>query len=157
LSKKFSEKLVIRCSLNENDEDKMRFENLMKQALQLIKSRNVIIKTRKTNYKTKRTTTLVKEMKSIMKKNVSEHFINLLKAMKFRVEESISKADTLRNGSGSKPNQSGWFGCGSGSGLVFQDLETTLEPNRSVRFEPVWTRKNLYIYRMFLYIECFYV
>jgi hypothetical protein len=30
LSKKFNEKLVIRCSLNENDEDKMRFENLMK-------------------------------------------------------------------------------------------------------------------------------
>ncbi len=64
---------------------------------------------------------------------------------------------TLRNGSGFKPNQSGWFGCGSGSGLVFQDLETTLEPNQSVRFESVWTRKNLYIYRMFLYIECFYV
>jgi hypothetical protein len=63
LSKKFSEKLAICCSLNENDEDKMRFENLMKQALQLIKSRSVIIKTRKTNYKTKRTTTLVKEMK----------------------------------------------------------------------------------------------
>jgi hypothetical protein len=71
----------------------MRFENLMKQILQLIKSRNVIIKTRKTNYKTKRTTTFVKEMKSIMKKNVSEHFINLLKAMKSRVEESISEAD----------------------------------------------------------------
>jgi hypothetical protein len=64
---------------------------------------------------------------------------------------------TLRNGSGSEPNQSGWFGCGSGSGLVFQDLETTLEPNRSVRFEPVWTRKNLYIFGMFLYIECFYI
>ncbi len=68
-----------------------------------------------------------------------------------------SCAATLRNGSGSEPNQSGWFGCGSGSGLVFQDLETTLEPNRSVRFEPVWTRKNLYIYRMFLYIEYFYI
>jgi hypothetical protein len=93
LSKKFSEKLAIRCSLDENDEDKMRFENLMKQALQLIKSRSVIIKTRKTNYKTKRTTTLVKKMKSIMKKNVNEHFINLLKAMKSRVEKSISKAD----------------------------------------------------------------
>jgi hypothetical protein len=93
LSKKFSEKLVIRCSLNENDEDKMRFENLMKQALQLIKSRSVIIKTRKTSYKTKRTTTFVKEMKSIMRKNVNEHFINLLKAMKSRVEESISEVD----------------------------------------------------------------
>jgi hypothetical protein len=30
LSKKFNEKLVIRCSLNENDKDKMNFENLMK-------------------------------------------------------------------------------------------------------------------------------
>jgi short-subunit dehydrogenase len=28
-----------------------------------------------------------------MKKNVNEHFINLLKTMKFRVEESISKID----------------------------------------------------------------
>jgi hypothetical protein len=33
LSKKFNEKLVIRYSLNENDESKMRFENLMKQTL----------------------------------------------------------------------------------------------------------------------------
>jgi hypothetical protein len=30
LLEKFSEKLAIRCSLNENDENKMRFENLMK-------------------------------------------------------------------------------------------------------------------------------
>jgi hypothetical protein len=97
LSKKFSEKLAIRCSLNENDENKMRFENLMKQALQLIKSRNVIIKTRKTSYKTKKTTTLVKEMKSIMKKSVNEHLINLLKAMKSRIEESISKVDVKLN------------------------------------------------------------
>jgi hypothetical protein len=93
LLKKFSEKFAIRCSLNEDDEDKMRFENLMKQTLQLIKSRSVIIKTRKTSYKTKRTTTFVKEMKSIMKKNVNEHFINLLKAMKSRIEESISEVD----------------------------------------------------------------
>jgi CRISPR/Cas system-associated protein Cas5 (RAMP superfamily) len=93
LFEKFNEKLVIRCSLNENDENKMRVENLIKQILQLIKSRSVIIKTRKTNYKTKKTTTLMKEMKSIMKKNVSEHFINLLKAMKSRIEESISKID----------------------------------------------------------------
>ncbi len=93
LLEKFREKLVIRCSLNENDENKMRFENLIKQTLQLIKSRSVIIKTRKTNYKTKKTTTLMKEMKSTMKKSVSEHFINLLKAMKSRVEESISKAN----------------------------------------------------------------
>jgi hypothetical protein len=91
LFEKFNEKLVIRCSLNENDENKMRFENLIKQTLQLIKSRSVIIKTRKTNYKTKRTTTLMKEMKSIIKKNVNEHFINLLKVMKSRIEESISK------------------------------------------------------------------
>ncbi len=35
----------------------------------------------------------MKKMKSIMKKNVNEHFINLLKAMKFRIEESISKID----------------------------------------------------------------
>jgi hypothetical protein len=97
LSKKFNEKLVIRCSLNENDEDKMRFENLMKQVLQLIKSRSVIIKTRKTSYKTKKTTTFVKEMKLIMKKNVNEHFINLLKAMKSRVEESISEIDVKLN------------------------------------------------------------
>jgi hypothetical protein len=97
LSKKFNEKLVIRCSLNENDENKMRFENLMKQILQLIKSRSVIIKTRKTNYKMKRTTTFVKEMKSIMKKNVNENFINLLKTMKFRIEESISEVDVKLN------------------------------------------------------------
>jgi dGTP triphosphohydrolase len=93
LSKNFSEKLVIRCPLNENDENKMRFENLIKQILQLNKSRNVIIKTRKTNYKTKRTTTLMKKMKSIMKINVSEHFINLLKTMKSQSEESISDVD----------------------------------------------------------------
>jgi hypothetical protein len=93
LSKKFNEKLVIRCSLNENDENKMRFENLIKQTLQLIKSRNVIIKTRKTSYKTKRMTTLMKEMKSTMKKNVNEHLINLLKAMKSRVEQSISETN----------------------------------------------------------------
>jgi hypothetical protein len=93
LFEKFSEKLVIRCSLDENDEDKMKFENLMKQALQLIRFRSAIIKTRKTEYKTKRTTTLMKEMKSIMKKNVSEHFINLLKTMKSRTEESISDVD----------------------------------------------------------------
>jgi hypothetical protein len=93
LSKKFNEKLAIRCSLNENDEDKMRFENLMKQILQLIKSRSVIIKTRKTNYKMKKTTTLMKEMKSIMKKNVNEYLINLLKTMKSQSEESISNVD----------------------------------------------------------------
>jgi hypothetical protein len=93
LSKKFNEKFVIRCSLNENDEDKMRFENLMKQILQLIRSRNVIIKTRKTNYKMKRTTTFVKKMKSIMRKNISEYFINLLKTMKSRDEESILNVD----------------------------------------------------------------
>jgi hypothetical protein len=93
LLEKFSEKFVIRCSLNENDENKMRFENLIKQTLQLIKSRSVIIKTRKTDYKTKKTTTLIKKMKSIMRKSVNEHFINLLKAMKSRVEESISKID----------------------------------------------------------------
>jgi hypothetical protein len=89
LFEKFSEKLVIRCSLNENDEDKMKFENLIKQTLQLTRFRSVIIKTRKTEYKTKRTTTLMKEMKSIMKKNVSEHLINLLKTMKSRIEKSI--------------------------------------------------------------------
>jgi uncharacterized protein YcsI (UPF0317 family) len=93
LLEKFSEKFAIRCSLNENDEDKMRFENLMRQTLQLIKSQSVIIKTRKTKYKTKRTTTLMKEMKSIMKKNVNEHLINLLKTMKFKFEEWISDVD----------------------------------------------------------------
>ncbi len=71
----------------------MRFENLIKQTLQLIRSRSAIIKTRKTSYKTKRTTTLMKKMKSTIKKNVSEHFINLLKTMKFRIEEFISKID----------------------------------------------------------------
>jgi hypothetical protein len=35
----------------------------------------------------------MKEIKSIMKKNVNEHFINLLKAMKSRIEESISETD----------------------------------------------------------------
>jgi hypothetical protein len=93
LLEKFNEKLAIRCSLNENDENKMRFENLMKQALQLIRFRNAIIKTRKIEYKTKKTTTLMKKMKSIMKKNVSEYFINLLKTMKSRFEKSISNAD----------------------------------------------------------------
>jgi hypothetical protein len=71
----------------------MRFENLMKQALQLIKFRNAIIKTRKIEYKTEKTTTLMKKMKSIMKKNVSEYFINLLKTMKSRFEESILSVD----------------------------------------------------------------
>jgi hypothetical protein len=93
LSKKFSEKLAIRCSLNENDENKMRFENLIEQVLQLIKSRSVIIKTRKIDYKMKRTTALMKEMKSTMRKNVNEYFINLLKTMKSRDEESISDVD----------------------------------------------------------------
>jgi hypothetical protein len=93
LFEKFNEKLAIRCSLNENDENKMRFENIVKQTLQLIKSRSAIIKTGKTDYKTKRTATLIKEMKSTMRKNVNEHFINLLKAMKSRVEESVSNAD----------------------------------------------------------------
>ncbi len=93
LLEKFSENLVIRSSLKKNDENKMRFENLIKQILQLIKSRNVIIKTRKTNYKTKKTTTLIKKMKSIIKKNVNEHLINLLKTMKSRIEESILKID----------------------------------------------------------------
>jgi hypothetical protein len=32
-------------------------------------------------------------MKSIMKKNVNEHFIALLKTMKFRIERSISEVD----------------------------------------------------------------
>ncbi len=90
---KFNEKLVIRCLLNENDENKMRFKNLIKQTLQLTKSRSVIIKTRKTNYKIKKTTTLMKEMKSIIKKNVNEHFINLLKIMKSQIEESILEID----------------------------------------------------------------
>ncbi len=93
LFEKFSEKLAIRCFLNENDENKMRFENLMKQALSLIRSRSAIIKTRKIEYKTERTTTLMKKMKSIMRKNVSEYFINLLKTMKSRFEKSISNAD----------------------------------------------------------------
>ncbi len=35
----------------------------------------------------------MKEIKSVMKKNVSEHLINLLKTMKSRVEESISEID----------------------------------------------------------------
>jgi hypothetical protein len=96
ISKNFNEKLLIRCSLNEDDENKMSFENLMKQTLQLMKSRSVIIKTRKIEYKTERTTTLMKEMKSIMKKNVNEHFINLLKIMKFRFDSNVDvKLDDL--------------------------------------------------------------
>jgi hypothetical protein len=39
----------------------------------------------------------MKEMKSTMRKSVNEHFINLLKAMKFRIEESISEADVKLN------------------------------------------------------------
>ncbi len=85
LLEKFSKKLAIRCSLNENDENKMRFENLIKQTLQLIKFRSAIIKTRKTSYKMKRTTALMKKMKSAMKKNVNEQLINLFKTMKSRV------------------------------------------------------------------------
>jgi hypothetical protein len=38
-------------------------------------------------------TTLMKKMKSIMKKNVSEYFINLLKTMKSRFEKSILNVD----------------------------------------------------------------
>jgi hypothetical protein len=71
----------------------MRFENLVKQALQLARSRSVIIKTRKTDYKTERTAALMKEMKSTMRKSVSEYLINLLKTMKSRNEESISEID----------------------------------------------------------------
>jgi hypothetical protein len=71
----------------------MRFENLMKQTLQLIKFRNFIIKTWKTRYKIKRMTTLIKKWKSIMRKNVNEHLINLLKTMKFKFEESILNVD----------------------------------------------------------------
>ncbi len=55
--------MIIRCFLNEDDENKMRFENLMKQILQLIKSRSVIIKTRKIVYKMKKMTTLMKKKK----------------------------------------------------------------------------------------------
>ncbi len=35
----------------------------------------------------------MKEMKSIIKKNVNEHFINLLKIMKSQIEESILEID----------------------------------------------------------------
>jgi uncharacterized protein YcsI (UPF0317 family) len=93
LFEKFNEKFAIRCLLNENEKNKMRFENLIKQTLQLIKFRSVIIKTRKIKYKIKRTITLMKKMKSIIKKNVNEYFINLLTSMKFKFEESISNVD----------------------------------------------------------------
>ncbi len=63
----------------------------------MIKFRSAIIKARKIEYKTKRTTTLMKKMKSTMRKNVSEHLINLLKTMKFRFEESISNVDVKLN------------------------------------------------------------
>ncbi len=36
-------------------------------------------------------------MKLIMKKNVNEHFINLLKIMKSRIEESISEINVKLN------------------------------------------------------------
>ncbi len=39
----------------------------------------------------------MKEMKSTMKKNVNEYFINLLKTMKSRDEESISNVDVKLN------------------------------------------------------------
>jgi hypothetical protein len=71
----------------------MRFENLMKQTLQLIKFRNIIIKTRKIEYKTERTTTLMKKIKSIMRKSVNEYLINLLKTIKSRSEKSISSVN----------------------------------------------------------------
>jgi site-specific DNA-adenine methylase len=45
----------------------------------------------------KQTTTLMKEMKSIIKKNVNEHLINLLKTMKSRNEKSISDVDVKLN------------------------------------------------------------
>ncbi len=95
--KKFHEKFVICYSSNENDENKLRFKILIQQILQLIKSQNVIIKTRKTKYKMKKIATLMKKIKSIMKKNVNKHFINLLKTMKFWIEESILKIDVKFN------------------------------------------------------------
>ncbi len=67
------------------------------------------------------------------------------------VSYNDSHSDTLRNHSGSKPNRSVWCECDSDSGLVFPDLGTTLEPNRSVWVFSVWNRRN------FVYIESFYI
>jgi hypothetical protein len=44
LPEKFSEELAIRYSLDEDDEDKMRFENLVDQALRLARSKGAILR-----------------------------------------------------------------------------------------------------------------
>ncbi len=95
-SKKFSEKLIIRYFFDENDEKKMKFENLIDQALRFACSKSAIFKIRQTEYKTKRSTILVKKMKSIFEKNVRDHSSNLLRVIKQRRRLS-SKIDIRLN------------------------------------------------------------
>ncbi len=93
LSKKFNKKLTIRYFFDEDDEEKMKFENSINQALRFVRSKSVIFKIRQTKYKTKRSTIFVKKMKSILEKNVRDRLSNLLRVIKQRREFS-SKIDT---------------------------------------------------------------
>ncbi len=95
-SKKFNEKLTIRYSFDEDDEKKMKFENLINQTLCLVRLKSAILMIRQTEYKTKRSTILVKKMKSILEKNVRDRSSNLLRVIKQRRELS-SKIDTRLN------------------------------------------------------------
>ncbi len=96
LSKKFNEKLTIRYFLNENDEEKMKFENLIDQAFRLARSKSAILKIRQIEYKTKRSTILVKKMKSTLEKSVRDRSSNLLRVIKQRKRLS-SETDTRLN------------------------------------------------------------
>jgi hypothetical protein len=96
LSKKFNENLTIRYFLDEDDEEKMKFENLIDQTLRFVRSKSAILKIRQTEYKTKRSTIFVKKMKSILEKNVHDRSSNLLRVIKQR-EEFSSKIDTRLN------------------------------------------------------------
>jgi uncharacterized membrane protein YgaE (UPF0421/DUF939 family) len=88
--------LTIRYFLDEDDEEKMKFENLIDQALRLARSKSAILKIRQTEYKTKRSTTLVKKMKSTLEKNVRDRSSNLLRVIKQRRRLS-SEIDTRLN------------------------------------------------------------
>jgi hypothetical protein len=60
----------------------MKFENLIDQALRLVRSKSAFLKIKQTEYKTKRSTIFVKKMKSILEKNVCDRSSNLLRVIK---------------------------------------------------------------------------
>ncbi len=95
-SEKINEKFAIRFFLNEDDEEKIKFENLIDQVLYFARSKNAILKIKQIEYKTKRSTILVKKMKSMLEKNVWDRSSNLLRAIKQRKELS-SRIDTRLN------------------------------------------------------------